>query len=94
MSGMLNIKTCRCQNIGCNDKFIVCFSDFGYKLDVWSNVCAKDSPFKSDVFAVPESCKPGKFYNLTRGYRKIPGDSCVDGDSKSYEPQRIPCPVQ
>ncbi|KAK2708068.1 hypothetical protein QYM36_015679, partial [Artemia franciscana] len=80
------------ENCDCRREDYEC--DFGYKLDVWSNVCAKDSPFKSDVFAVPESCKPGKFYNLTRGYRKIPGDSCVDGDSKSYEPQRIPCPVQ
>lgn len=43
---------------------------------------------------VPSSCKPGLFYNRTKGYRKIEGDECVNGFSSIYEPQQIPCPFK
>lgn len=47
-----------------------------------------------DPFAVPGSCKPGQYYNRTKGYKKIEGDECVDGFSSLYEPQQIPCPFR
>uniref|UniRef100_A0A2M4B8R2 Sortilin-related receptor n=1 Tax=Anopheles marajoara TaxID=58244 RepID=A0A2M4B8R2_9DIPT len=47
-----------------------------------------------DPYAIPASCKPGEYYNRTRGYRKIEGDVCVDGFSSQFLPQSIPCPVE
>lgn len=47
-----------------------------------------------DPFAIPGNCKPGQFYNRTKGYKKIEGDECVDGFSSLYEPQQIPCPFK
>ena len=37
---------------------------------------------------------PGQFYNLTRGYIKIRGDTCVGGDAKLYEPHKVACPIK
>ena len=42
-----------------------------------------------DPFAVPETCKPGQFYNRTKGYFKIPDDECVGGRAKMYEPDEV-----
>uniref|UniRef100_A0A182RW24 Sortilin-related receptor n=1 Tax=Anopheles funestus TaxID=62324 RepID=A0A182RW24_ANOFN len=47
-----------------------------------------------DPYAVPKSCKPGAYYNRTRGYRKIEGDVCVDGFASQFLPQAIPCPME
>lgn len=47
-----------------------------------------------DPYEIPKTCKPGQFYNRTKGYRKISGDSCVDGFEKHYLPDKIPCPFQ
>lgn len=48
----------------------------------------------SDPYKVPKSCQPGQFYNRTKGYRKIPGDVCVNGFSAHYMPDTIPCPYK
>lgn len=47
-----------------------------------------------DPYAVPSFCKPGLFYNRTKGYKKIEGDECINGFSSLYEPQSIPCPFK
>ncbi|XP_043284191.1 sortilin-related receptor-like isoform X2 [Venturia canescens] len=46
-----------------------------------------------DLYAPPASCKPGDFYNRTKGYKKIPGDVCVGGSTRQFEPDQIPCPM-
>lgn len=45
-------------------------------------------------FEIPEDCKPGEYYNRTRGYRRIEGDVCIGGFEYRYLPQTIPCPVK
>ena len=45
-------------------------------------------------FQIPDHCPAGQFYNLTRGYIKIRGDTCVGGDAKLYEPHKVACPIK
>ncbi|XP_046815781.1 sortilin-related receptor-like isoform X1 [Vespa crabro] len=47
-----------------------------------------------DPYAVPSTCKPGKFYKRTKGYIKIPDDECIDGLARNFEPDEIPCPMK
>ncbi|KAK0098602.1 hypothetical protein PV326_006350 [Microctonus aethiopoides] len=47
-----------------------------------------------DPFKIPETCAPGKFYNRTKGYRKISDDECTGGASRKFEPDEIPCPMK
>ncbi|XP_012284613.1 sortilin-related receptor [Orussus abietinus] len=47
-----------------------------------------------DPYAVPSTCAPGKFYNRTKGYVKIPDDDCSGGFAKNFEPDEIPCPME
>lgn len=47
-----------------------------------------------DPYKVPSTCKPGQFYNRTKGYRKISGDMCVGGFDSHYLPDQVPCPIQ
>ncbi|XP_024940142.1 sortilin-related receptor isoform X2 [Cephus cinctus] len=47
-----------------------------------------------DPYAVPSTCKPGQFYNRTKGYFKIPDDECFGGLEKNFEPDEIPCPME
>ncbi|XP_011301031.1 sortilin-related receptor [Fopius arisanus] len=56
--------------------------------------CVRDSLNKwYDPYAIPRSCEPGKFYNRTKGYRKISDDECMGGNDRKYEPDEIPCPI-
>ena len=41
---------------------------------------------------MPLTCKPDEVYNRTKGYRKIPGDVCIDGVEDQYLPEEVPCP--
>ena len=45
-------------------------------------------------FQIPDKCPPGQFYNLTRGYIKIRGDTCIGGDAKFFEPHKVACPLK
>ena len=64
--------------------------DFGFKQDdSWSTGCIKDPKFHHDPYDPPHNCPSGTFYNLTRGYVKIRGDTCIGGNAKVYEPQRV-----
>ncbi|XP_014221695.1 sortilin-related receptor-like [Trichogramma pretiosum] len=47
-----------------------------------------------DPYGIPSSCAPGKFYNRTKGYFKIPDDECIGGRAKVFEPDEIPCPME
>lgn len=46
----------------------------------------------ADPYAVPPTCKPGEFYNRTKGYRKIEEDVCQGGNERKFLPDRLPCP--
>lgn len=47
-----------------------------------------------DPYEIPRNCKPGSFYNRTKGYRRIAGDVCEDGFEKHYLPDVLPCPFK
>eukprot|EP00095_Tigriopus_kingsejongensis_P005304 maker-scaffold337_size202799-snap-gene-0.21 protein:Tk05304 transcript:maker-scaffold337_size202799-snap-gene-0.21-mRNA-1 annotation:"sortilin-related receptor" len=81
------------ENCGCDRSDFMC--DFGFiKDNEWTTDCVKDTRFQHDSYGVPATCKSGQFYNRTRGYVKIRGDTCLDGKASRYEPLRVPCPVK
>lgn len=65
-----------------------------YRDSSWSNGCVLDENYHHQPYEPPARCPPGEFYNLTRGYIKIRGDSCEAGKSKVFEPQSVPCPIK
>ncbi|XP_016840986.1 sortilin-related receptor, L(DLR class) A repeats-containing-like isoform X2 [Nasonia vitripennis] len=72
--------------------------DFGFirqSKPQWpSYTCVRNKSLENyDPYAVPATCAPGKFYNRTKGYFKIPDDDCVGGRAKVFEPDEIPCPM-
>ncbi|XP_042893587.1 sortilin-related receptor-like isoform X2 [Penaeus japonicus] len=79
------------ENCPCNREDFEC--DYGYKDNMGTQECAVDSSFNFDPHEVPPSCKPGEFYNRTKGYRKIPGDTCEGGRDYMYLPTITACPV-
>ncbi|OTF73267.1 hypothetical protein BLA29_009105, partial [Euroglyphus maynei] len=38
------------------------------------------------------NCSPGRMFNKTKGYRKLPGDTCEGGEEDWYSPHLLPCP--
>ena len=93
-AGKISVETCYCDRSD-----YIC--DFGFHNDqAWwdskarTHSCVKNPDFDHDPYAVPDECKPGRFYNRTRGYVKIRGDTCVDGRATVYEPERVACPMK
>ncbi|XP_076622054.1 sortilin-related receptor [Colletes latitarsis] len=83
------IKTKICQ---CDYNDYEC--DFGFVRDGYPYHCIRDkSTILHDPYAVPSTCKPGKFYNRTKGYVKITDDECIGGLARNFEPDEIPCPI-
>ena len=82
------------ENCVCDRSDFQC--DFGYKRDhEWTGACVRDPHFEDhDFYSPPGNCRPGKFYNQSRGYVKIRGDTCVGGRETIYEPLRVACPVE
>ena len=68
--------------------------DFGFKKNSQDKTCSKDKTDIVNPFAIPNNCQPGESYNLTKGYRKIPGDTCQGGHDYIYEPELTPCPLK
>ncbi|RZC34546.1 sortilin-related receptor-like [Asbolus verrucosus] len=66
--------------------------DFGFVRSEKPGNCVRNTTVLVDPYKVPASCKPGKFYKRTKGYRKIQGDVCVAGFENHYLPEEIPCP--
>ena len=73
--------------------FILIFSDFGFVRSDEGH-CVRNASIVDDPYNVPLTCKLGEFYNRTRGYRKIPGDVCIDGVENRYLPEEVPCPTR
>jgi sortilin-related receptor len=82
------------ENCVCDRSDYQC--DFGFHRDQdWSGACVRDHLFDDhDFYNPPGNCRPGKFYNQTRGYVKIRGDTCVGGKDNVYEPLKVACPVE
>ena len=54
-----------------------------------SYTCIRNKTLEYDPYLVPKTCAPGKFYNRTKGYFKIPDDDCVGGRAKMFEPDEV-----
>jgi len=63
--------------------------DFGYQEDTQDyTICV----LQGDVPLAPPDCPVGTFYNQSDGYRKVAGDTCVDG--VQHKTTQQPCPNQ
>ncbi|XP_031838991.2 sortilin-related receptor [Nomia melanderi] len=83
------IRTVLCQ---CESNDYQC--DFGFMREGNPSMCIRNkSMFWYDPYAIPSTCKPGEFYNRTKGYVKISDDECVGGSARNFEPDEIPCPI-
>lgn len=70
------------------------FSDFGFERNVGISQCIRDKNLPYNPYVVPSWCKPGLFYNRTKGYLKIEGDACVAGRERQFLPDTLPCPYE
>ena len=68
--------------------------DFGFVIEEQTNKCIKDAQDIINPFDIPTNCQPGEFYNRTKGYRKVPGDTCIGGQAYSFLPDRVACPLK
>lgn len=80
------------ENCPCDRDDFEC--DFGFLVDDESRTCIRDKDDTVDPYAIPSTCRPGGFYNRTKGYRIIPGDTCEGGRDYQYNPTITACPVQ
>ncbi|XP_062275245.1 sortilin-related receptor [Scomber scombrus] len=82
------------SNCSCTRQDYEC--DYGFKLseDLALQVCVPDPEFLGDLYAPPVPCPVGTTYRRSKGYRKVPGDSCSGGDVESrLNGEVLPCPV-
>ncbi|XP_029700330.1 sortilin-related receptor isoform X2 [Takifugu rubripes] len=82
------------SNCSCTRQDYEC--DYGFKLsdDLSLQVCVPDPEFTGDLYAPPVPCPVGSAYRRSKGYRKVPGDSCGGGDVESrLDGEMLPCPV-
>jgi len=64
--------------------------DFGYQVNE-QNTCERVPDMPMAGYGAPSDC--AGFFTVSRGYRKVPGDSCVGGDAETrLEPLRLSCP--
>ncbi|KAJ4935887.1 hypothetical protein JOQ06_017414, partial [Pogonophryne albipinna] len=81
-------------NCSCTRQDYEC--DYGFKLseDLSLQVCVPDPEFSGDLYAPPVPCPIGTTYRRSKGYRRVPGDSCSGGDVESrLDGEMLPCPV-
>ncbi|XP_046384183.1 sortilin-related receptor-like [Ischnura elegans] len=80
------------ENCECDAEDFQC--DDGFERDPVFHQCIRLKSLSFDPYAVPASCRPGQMYNRTKGYVKIPGDSCEGGYETRFLPDRLPCPFK
>lgn len=66
--------------------------DYGFTRLNINSPCIRNQSLQYDPYKIPDLCRPGEYYNRTKGYRLIEGDVCVDGFNTQYLPQLTPCP--
>ncbi|XP_046384173.1 sortilin-related receptor-like [Ischnura elegans] len=80
------------ENCECDAEDFQC--DVGFERDLEFHQCIRIKSLSFDPYAVPASCRPGQMYNRTKGYVKIPGDSCEGGYETRFLPDLLPCPFK
>ena len=76
-------------NCDCTELDYMC--DLGYQRSEPGSPCTRIGDGKIDETVInkpPLDCK--KTYKISKGYRRIPGDTCVNG--VKYDPIVLPCP--
>lgn len=71
----------------CDAKDYTC--DIGFFRNQSPYNCMRYPTATYDPYKVPESCKPGQFYNRTKGYRKIEDNFCEGGLARNFEPDEV-----
>ncbi|KAM6959084.1 sortilin-related receptor [Aplochiton taeniatus] len=82
------------SNCSCTRQDYEC--DYGFKLseDLSLQVCIPDPEFSGNLYAPPVPCPVGTTYHRSKGYRRVPGDSCSGGDVEArLDGEMLPCPV-
>jgi hypothetical protein len=74
------------ENCPCTEEDFEC--DLGYSRSGPDQPCTKDNPNIDTITKPPEVCKG--YYPITKGYRRIPGDTCING--VNFDPIYVPCP--
>lgn len=77
------------ENCQCHESDFEC--DYGYYRPKQKEKCIPVKGFKvNDLInpTPPDNCID--YYTVTKGYRRIPGNSCING--QFYEPLVLPCP--
>lgn len=76
----------RVENCQCTEEDYEC--EIGYSRSSMGEPCTKDSSNTDIAIKPPEDCRT--YYPITKGYRRIPGNTCVNG--VNYDPVFVPCP--
>lgn len=92
-NGLTYERPYRTEKCKCNKYDFDC--DFGFTRPVRNIHCVQNKTIRDfDPFEPPKTCKPGKFYNRTKGYKKIEGDVCIEKHPSEFLPQEVPCPMK
>ena len=77
------------ENCECTEADYEC--DVGYERQTYEGPCVlTDNSKEKEVIKPPENCNG--YFAVTKGYRKIFGDTCVNG--LKFDPLLLPCPNQ
>ncbi|XP_046548454.1 sortilin-related receptor-like [Haliotis rubra] len=83
----------RLENCPCTRMDYEC--DSGFVQRNTSYDCIQDPRVNTaDIHRVPIPCPPNTYYPYTRGYRKVAGDTCHDGDEHRFAPLMYSCPIR
>ena len=73
------------------------YSAFGFHLEEsmfnFNQKCIEDTDSSINIHKPPNPCPPGTYYPYSRGYQKIPGDTCQYGQDYRYDPLMYSCPM-
>nr|XP_023026797.1 sortilin-related receptor-like [Leptinotarsa decemlineata] len=88
--GLTYVRNISKQSCNCDADDFIC--DYGFISTDIPHRCILANPLKYyDPYKVPANCRPGHFYNRTKGYQKIAGDLCSGGLESLYMPDIVPC---
>lgn len=81
----ISYKTCACNAVD-----FECESGFMRSGNIAQ--CIRNKNTSDKPYDPPVTCQYGKFYNRTKGYKKVTGSQCVGGSERQYLPDLISCP--
>ncbi|KAJ8316151.1 hypothetical protein KUTeg_006165 [Tegillarca granosa] len=84
------------KNCTCTREDFECDLGFDWSRDPFEYFmkCNPDPNSGIEINKVPTPCPPGQYFQYSRGYRKVVGDTCHGGEESKYAPLRYSCPVR